>query len=105
LNLNGGLSACLQSNEVLEQITNIDKYVSMNILANKHNILEEGTWKPLAQRTINIPSSISTDMLTSVHVTSTMAQTDKDRVPIVNSENVSVSCKPLTKSERLTAHS
>lgn len=75
----------------------------MNILTNGHDILE-GTWKPLAQRTGNIPSPISTDTTTSLHVTSTMAQTDKDKVPIVNSEKVSGSCKPLTKGECLTAH-
>ena len=75
----------------------------MNILTNRHDILE-GTWKPLAQRTNNIPSPISRDTTTSIHVTSTMAQTDKDKVPIVNSEKVGGSCKPLTKDERLMAH-
>ena len=74
----------------------------MNILTNRHDVLE-GTWKPLAQRTGNIPSPISTDTTTSIHITSTMAQTDKDKVPIINSEKVSGSCKPLTKDEHLMA--
>lgn len=41
-----GLSACMQSNEVLELLKQMDKHASRNMLKRKQGILDRGLWKP-----------------------------------------------------------
>lgn len=102
-NLDGSLSACLQSNEALEKVKQTDGHPSKNILTMRHDIVEGRMTKLLAKKIGNIPSPISTETTPFAHVTSTTTQTNKDKVMSANFENVGGSCKPSIKGKCLIA--
>lgn len=77
-NLDGGLSACLQSNKVVGQLKATNGHANLNNLKRRQNILE-GTPRTLpARRTGDVPSPISTYTTTSAVVTSTFAHIEKE---------------------------
>lgn len=102
-NPDGGLSACLQSNEVLEQLKQTDGHASRNVLKRRQDIIDGAPRKAPGRKTHDVHSPISTTTIASASFIGMTTHGEKESVPSAHSDIVEGGSKQLTKGECLTA--